>query len=295
MTDLINQKHVDFPQVENDIRAILKRPGYDNGNIGPVLIRLAWHAAGTYSKHDNSGGSNGATMRFAPESTDEANAGLDVARSFLEPIKQKHPLISYADLWTLAGVVSIESLGGPRVPWFPGRTDVSLANSADATSDAATGCPVMAMIPPNGRLPDAALDATHLRHIFYRMGFNDRDIVALSGAHTLGMCHTDRSGYDGVWTHHPNTFSNQFYKVLIDLKWHKRDWDDWTGPEQYTDDSEELMMLPTDMALIWDPQFRVIVAEYATNQDKFFSDFSDAFARLLELGVCRLLPLSSRL
>jgi cytochrome c peroxidase len=59
----------------------------------------------------------------------------------------------------------------------------------------------MSNIPPNGRLPDAALDANHLRHIFYRMGFNDRDIVALSIAHTLGICHTDRSGYDGIWTH----------------------------------------------------------------------------------------------
>ncbi|KAJ3012506.1 UNVERIFIED_CONTAM: hypothetical protein HDU68_001162 [Siphonaria sp. JEL0065] len=293
MTDLI-----DYSQVENDIRAILKRPGYDNGNIGPVLVRLAWHSAGTYSKHDGTGGSNGATMRFAPESTDGANAGLDVARAFLEPIKEKHPAISYADLWTLAGIVSIEALGGPRVSWVAGRVDFPVIDDDSNKNNSSkenelvihTGCPVIPKytIPENGRLPDAALDATHLRFIFNRMGFNDRDIVALSGAHTLGMCHTDRSGYDGVWTHFPNEFSNRFFKVLLELKWKKRDWDDWTGPEQYMDEeTEQLMMLPTDMALLWDPAFKVIVEEYAQDQDLFFKDFSSAFGRLLELGVPR--------
>lgn len=52
-------------------------------------------------------------------------------------------------------------------------------------------------IPPNGRLPDASKGSQHIRDVFYRMGFSDRDIVALSGAHTLGRCHTDRSGYAG--------------------------------------------------------------------------------------------------
>jgi hypothetical protein len=59
-------------------------------------------------------------------------------------------------------------------------------------------------IPPNGRLPDAAQGAQHVRDIFYRMGFNDREIVALSGAHTLGRCHTDRSGFSGRELSSPN-------------------------------------------------------------------------------------------
>lgn len=63
-------------------------------------MRLAWHASGTYSKYDRTGGSNGATMRFSTEATDPANAGLHVAREALEPIKAKYPWISYADLWT---------------------------------------------------------------------------------------------------------------------------------------------------------------------------------------------------
>ena len=76
----------------------------------PTLVRLAWHAAGTYSKADNTGGSNGATMRFPAESEWGANAGLKKARDFLEQFKT--PDITYADLWTLAGVAAIEAMGG---------------------------------------------------------------------------------------------------------------------------------------------------------------------------------------
>ena len=83
---------------------------YDDGSFGPVLIRLAWHAAGTFDKASKTGGSNGATMRFAPESAHGANAGLSVARDLLEPVKKKYPGLSYADLWSLAGVVAIQEM-----------------------------------------------------------------------------------------------------------------------------------------------------------------------------------------
>jgi cytochrome c peroxidase len=72
----------DYKTVRQDIESILKQKGYDDGHIGPLLVRLAWHASGTYDKHTRTGGSNGATMRFAPESSDGANAGLDIARFF---------------------------------------------------------------------------------------------------------------------------------------------------------------------------------------------------------------------
>ncbi len=60
-----------------------------------------------------------------------------------------------------------------------------------------------------GFLPDASQGADHLRKVFYRMGFNDKEIVALSGAHTLGRCHEVRSGFDGPWTHAPLRFDNE--------------------------------------------------------------------------------------
>ena len=82
----------------------------------------------------------------------------------------------------------------------------------------------------------------------------DREIVALSGAHTLGGCHTDRSGYDGVWTQQPLQFDNTYFTNLLRLTWVPRKWD---GPLQYQDrECGRLMMLASDLALIEDPNFR---------------------------------------
>ncbi|KAI9019108.1 heme peroxidase [Hyaloraphidium curvatum] len=258
----------DYDAVKGDIKALMSKPDWDDGNLGPVLVRLAWHASGTYDKKSHTGGSNGATMRYAPESTDGANAGLEHARAFLEPVKAKYPWISYADLWTLAGATAVEAMGGPVVPWRGGRTDKPPTVSKSE-------------IPPNGRLPDAAQGASHIRDVFYRMGFDDKEIVALSGAHTLGRCHTDRSGYDGPWTFTPTKFSNQYFIQLKENVWTKKN---WSGPEQYEDPSGSLMMLPTDLALIQDAKFKPWVDKYATDKQAFFADFAAAFGKLMELG-----------
>lgn len=99
----------------------------------------------------------------------------------------------------------------------------------------------------------------------------------------MGRCHTERSGFDGPWTFSPITLTNDFYKLLIDEKWHERD---WKGPRQFQDDSTKtLMMLPSDMALVKDDDFRTYVQKYAADQDLFFHDFSKVVTKLLELGV----------
>lgn len=208
-------------------------------------------------------------MRYKLEAADSANAGLEHARNFLEPVKEKFPEISYADLWTLAGVTAIEAMGGPQIPWKGGRVDF--------TNDS-----LPSMAPPNGRLPDASKSASHLRDVFYRMGFNDQEIVALSGAHNLGRCHSDRSGFEGPWVPSPYRFSNTYFKLLKNMKWVPKKWE---GPFQYVDEEGELMMLPTDMELVKDPEFKKWVDVYAQDKDKFYKDFSDAFAKLIELGV----------
>eukprot|EP00912_Choanoflagellata_sp_UC4_P001131 UC4_evm3s704 len=166
----------DYQKIAEQIDQIIEQ-----NNAGPLLVRLAWHAAGTYDKGSAlvwpSGGSDGATMRHAAESAHGGNAGLWLARDLLEPVKKDNPSITYADLWSLAGAVAIDTMGGPQVKWRPGRPDFGPEQCT-----------------PDGRLPDGALGADHLRDIFYRQGFNDQEIVALSGAHTLGECHVDRSG-----------------------------------------------------------------------------------------------------
>jgi cytochrome c peroxidase len=265
----MNPAH-DYDKVRQEIKDILKREDWDDGSLGPLFVRLAWHASGTYDHKTKTGGSNGATMRFAHEAADVANKGLEHAREFLESIKAKHPWITYADLWTLAGVVSIEAMGGPKVPWRPGRSDKDEKTIKHEE------------IPPNGRLPDASKDHSHVRDVFYRMGFNDREIVALMGAHSLGRCHTERSGYHGPWTYTPNRFSNQYFKLLTTVNWRKKN---WKGPLQFVDEDDEIMMLPADMSILWDPEFAKIAREFATDKDLFYKDFAEAYGKLLELGA----------
>ena len=104
---------------------------------------------------------------------------------------------------------------GPAIPYRAGRQDRDVAACT-----------------PDGRLPDASQAQDHLRNIFYRMGFNDQEIVALSGAHALGRCHTDRSGYDGPWTFSPTVLTNDYFKLLVDEKWQ---WKKWNGPKQVSE------------------------------------------------------------
>lgn len=173
------------------------------------------------------------TIRFKEELAHGGNAGLVNAVGWLEPLKQKYPSVSYADLFTYAGVVAVEAMGGPSVPFRSGRVD-----AMDPS-----------VVTPDGRLPEAdkgnpMATAKGLRDVFYRMGaerkketarqhrlcdshriaslrrrmrpsavsistrpgFNDQEIVALSGAHALGRCHADYSGYVGPWQGTPTIF-----------------------------------------------------------------------------------------
>jgi len=272
-------KEADWNKIRERIIGLLDDDQWDDGSWGPVFVRLAWHSAGTYDKNTKQGGQEGALMRFKPEKDWPANAGLAFARSRLEPVKAEFPEISFADLWSFAGTVAIEEMGGPKINWRPGRKDVQETQ--------------VLKFNPDGLLPDAdgrkkENVADHLRDIFYRMGFNDREIVALSGAHSLGRCHTDRSGYWGPWTFAPTTVSNEYFRLLVEEKWTPKKMHEgkpWTGPLQYEDKTGAIMMLPTDLALIQDPKMRPIVEEYAKNDKKFFEDFAKAWIKLQELGV----------
>lgn len=260
-----------------------KDSSYDGATPGPVFVRLAWHSAGTFCKSTRTGGSGGATMRFEPEVSWGANAGLAYAQSLLEPVKKKFPDVSYADLWILAACVAIEEMGGNKVPFTPGRVDKK--SGADCPSwEGATH--------KDGRLPGADMGcpmktATHLRYIFNRMGFNDQEIVALSGAHGLGACHTDRSGFWGPWTRAPTTISNEYFRELVENTWtikttHKGK--PWTGPMQYEDPTGDLMMLPSDIVLTQDKEFRKWVDIYAKDDNKFQRDFAQVCGKLFALG-----------
>ncbi|CAH0475863.1 unnamed protein product [Peronospora belbahrii] len=271
LSNLVNahEKPLDLDAIKKDIIELFDQDIY----MGPTLVRLAWHSSGTFDKRDGSGGSTGGTIRFEPEIHYGANAGLYLAINALEKVKKNHPEITYADLYVLAGVTMIQEMGGPNIPFRFGRPDAKNGHEPTQT--------------PDDRLPHADKGSKekttqHVRDVFYRMGFNDRDIVALVGAHAIGRCYPTRSGYSGPWTNAEWTFSNEYFRELIENKWTIKKWD---GPMQYEDPTGKLMMLPSDMALIQDPKFKQYVEMYAKDEELWFQDFTKAFVKLTENGV----------
>jgi L-ascorbate peroxidase len=212
-------------------------------------VRLAWHDAGKYDAGSKTGGAC-ASIRFQPELGHGANAGLQKAIDILEPIHAANSAMSYADLYQLASVVAVEFAGGPKIPFRSGRVD---ASAKDCT--------------PDGRLPDANKKMGHLRDVFYRMGLTDKDIVVLSGAHTLGSAHKDRSGFEGPWTRDPLKFDNSYFKEILS-----------ESPDP------KLLRLASDLCLLDEPETKALVETYAANQNTFFADYAVAHQKLSELG-----------
>ena len=183
----------------------------DYGHYGPLLIRMTWHAAGTYRIADGRGGGGSGAQRFAPLNSWPDNANLDKARRLLWPIKQKYgPKLSWADLLIYAGNVAMESMGfetfgfgfGREDIWEPdeifwGSEDTWLGDerySGDRQLATPFGAVQMGLIyvnpeGPNGN-PDPLAAATDIRETFRRMAMNDEETVALIiGGHTFGKTH----------------------------------------------------------------------------------------------------------
>src|SRR6202163_1451326 len=184
----------------------------DFGHYGGLMIRLAWHASGTYRIGDGRGGAGGGQQRFAPLNSWPDNASLDKARRLLWPIKQKYGRkISLADLMILAGNVALESMGFQTFGFGGGRPDVWEPDEAvywgkedtwlgdkRYTGDRELENPLAAVQMgliyvnpegPNGK-PDPLAAARDIRETFKRMAMNDEETVALiAGGHTFGKTH----------------------------------------------------------------------------------------------------------
>lgn len=184
----------------------------DFGHYGPLMIRMAWHSAGTYRTADGRGGGGSGSQRFAPLNSWPDNANLDKARRLLWPIKQKYGQnISWADLFILAGNVALESMGFKTFGFAGGREDIwepeqdiywgleqewldDKRYSGDRELENPLAAVQMGLIyvnpeGPNGN-PDPIAAARDIRETFARMAMNDEETVALiAGGHTFGKCH----------------------------------------------------------------------------------------------------------
>jgi catalase-peroxidase len=209
-------KNLDLNAVIKDLHALMTDSQEwwpaDFGHYGPLLIRMAWHAAGTYRIGDGRGGAGAGQQRFAPVNSWPDNANLDKARRLLWPVKQKYGRkISWADLMILAGNVALESMGFKTFGFGGGRADVWepaddiywgpegkwLADerySGDRDLRNPLAAVQMGLIyvnpeGPNGK-PDPLAAAKDIRETFRRMAMNDEETVALiAGGHTFGKTH----------------------------------------------------------------------------------------------------------
>lgn len=213
-------KKLDYQALKADLTALMtdSKPWWpaDYGHYGPFMIRMAWHAAGTYRVTDGRGGANSGQQRFEPLNSWPDNGNLDKARRLLWPIKQKYGAsISWADLFILAGNVAIESMGGPVFGFGGGRKDVyqsegdTFWGAEEIWVDQGAQTRITDEVPelegplaaiqmgliyvnpegPGGN-PDPLQSARDMRATFSRMAMNSEETVALTaGGHAFGKAH----------------------------------------------------------------------------------------------------------
>ncbi|MEU3614380.1 catalase/peroxidase HPI [Streptomyces sp. NPDC006872] len=207
---------LDLAAVKQDIAEVLTTSQdwwpADFGNYGPLMIRMAWHSAGTYRISDGRGGGGRGQQRFAPLNSWPDNGNLDKARRLLWPVKKKYgQSISWADLMILTGNVALETMGFETFGFAGGRADVWEADedvywgpettwlddqryTGDRELENPLGAVQMGLIyvnpeGPNGN-PDPLAAARDIRETFRRMAMNDEETVALiAGGHTFGKTH----------------------------------------------------------------------------------------------------------
>ncbi len=212
-------RKLDLEALKNDLKKMMTESQdwwpADWGHYGGLMIRMAWHSAGTYRVADGRGGANTGNQRFAPLNSWPDNVNLDKARRLLWPIKKKYGnKISWADLFILAGNMAYESMGFKTLGFGGGREDIwhpekdifwgaekewlAKDRYADKSNEETLENPLAAVqmgliyVNPEGvdGKPDPLKTAQAMRETFKRMGMNDEETVALTaGGHTVGKAH----------------------------------------------------------------------------------------------------------
>ncbi|GAB4836696.1 hypothetical protein Ancab_001609 [Ancistrocladus abbreviatus] len=223
--------------MKEEIRKVLSK-----GKAAGIL-RLVFHDAGTFENSDNSGGMNGSIVY---ELERPENKGLEKSLKILEKAKNvvdARQSVSWADMISVGGAEAVSICGGPNISIQLGRLD-------SVTPD------------PEGRLPEESMDASGLKQCFRRKGFSAQELVALSGAHTLGS-----KGFGN-----PTVFDNSYFKILLEKPWLS------------SAGMSSMIGLPSDRTLVEDDECLRWIMKYANDQDMFFKDFEDAYTKLVNSG-----------
>ncbi|CAN4076404.1 unnamed protein product [Withania somnifera] len=223
-------------RLREEIRKVLSK-----GKAAGVL-RLVFHDAGTFEIDENIGGMNGSIVF---ELDRPENKGLKKSLKILEKAKSQIDVlkaVSWADIIALAGSEAVSLCGGPSIPIQLGRID--------------------SLVPdPEGKLPDESLDATSLKQCFEKKGFSTQELVALSGAHTLGS-----KGFGN-----PSVFDNEYFKILMEKP--------WLSSTSMT----SMVGLPSDRALVEDDECVGWISKYAEDQSLFLKISGRPIPNLLTL------------
>ncbi|KAK6140680.1 hypothetical protein DH2020_025587 [Rehmannia glutinosa] len=231
--------------LQDEIRKVLSK-GKAAG-----LLRLVFHDAGTFDNGDKTGGMNGSIVY---ELDRPENMGLQKSLKAIQPgilARLREDLesiqfqkLSWADLIAVAGAEAVSVCGGPDIPVQLGRIDATVPD-------------------PDGKLPEESLGATAMKQCFQKKGFSAQELVALSGAHTLGS-----KGFGN-----PTVFDNSYYKILLEKPWSS------------SGGMSSMIGLPSDRALVEDDECMRWISKYANDQDLFFEDFKNVYIKLVNTGA----------
>eukprot|EP00195_Chlamydomonas_chlamydogama_P011298 CAMPEP_0202898210 /NCGR_PEP_ID=MMETSP1392-20130828/6781_1 /ASSEMBLY_ACC=CAM_ASM_000868 /TAXON_ID=225041 /ORGANISM="Chlamydomonas chlamydogama, Strain SAG 11-48b" /LENGTH=306 /DNA_ID=CAMNT_0049584069 /DNA_START=194 /DNA_END=1113 /DNA_ORIENTATION=+ len=214
----------------------------------PVVLRLAFHDAGSFSTSDGTGGLN-ASIQFELERPE--NFGLKRGWRIIEEVAKNlkgtaaEGVVSRADLVALAGAQAVAVCGGPRIAVPIGRVDASGPD-------------------PEGRLPGMEASAVQIKANFADKGLDVREMVALLGSHTIGS-----KGFGA-----PDVFDNAYFVELLKKPWLNKD-----------DSMASMIGLPSDHVLPDDEECLPYIKEFAADQDAFFEAFTSAYLKMTNLGA----------
>lgn len=212
-----------------------------SSKLAPQFLRLTFHDSATFEPDTNEGGANG-SIHLEEELNREENAGLKHIIEILSPIKEKYSEdISWADLIYSAGAYAVFHCEGPKIDIELGRIDSE-------------------KVSPAMKLPHEEMSLEELKQNFNRLGLTNKDLVALSGAHTLGKANGSPITKDYM------KFNNNYFRYLLN-------------------EDKNCLFLKTDLLLLEDAELRKYVESYALDEELFFDDFAESYLKMSKIGA----------